>query len=426
MVVSTMILSVGFNIALFFSCAHAFSIPTSSTTTCLVCQTDSSILTWKSFTHRKKYLSVVVPCAKSNKDNEEEDYESDSSDERTGMPEAFKSLEALTFLDFEDPSTTGDSSSSTMSNSNASKKPLSAEEIKDVLRQASQNNSFSRDITTSEGLNELKLYSDMYKEMEENDEEGASIYGDILGEMIDGDDSSDTTNSSSSDTRKGFGKPMVINDADGIGSISDNSDVTEELRAVELSQDTDEFMRLALEEAMQEVGGSAKGGDQIAKEILNDEEIMKEINAIFEKANDELLKGVAEIKAEQQAMTNEMAKKRSDSLSDENKRLKEAEDSVEKLVAKVRKETLEVEDAVKNLQAVQAELAKDPVMRAASLKSGGILKQSALVGSILFSFRSLGDILMLSGPDGSSHLAPAIVQAVIAAICAAYLAFSSK
>lgn len=380
-------------------------------------------------------------------DDDDDDDDVSNKDERTGMNNAFQSLEGLSSLD--------DFESSVLSSSDSKKKKpnMSVEDIKAVLQQASSNDDddddddttsttsttstkdnttiLRNDISKDEDMEEeLKLYSDMYKEMEEDDEDGASIYGDILGELKgeknEYDDFGGNAERKSSTAGKGFGKPKVMNDADGIGSISENDNDQEVLRAVELSQDTDEFMRQALEEAMQEVGKNEKGGDKLASEILKDEEMMKEINAIFDRANEELLKGVAEIKAEQQALTDASAKKRSKSLEEDDQRLKEAEESVEKLVAKVRKETLEVEEAVKNLEAVQAELSKDPIMRAVSIKSGGIVSQGALVGALLFSFRSVAELLMLSGPDGSSHIVPAAVQALIAAACAAYLTFATK
>jgi hypothetical protein len=40
--------------------------------------------------------------------------------------------------------------------------------------------------------------------------------------------------------------------------------------------------------------------------------------------------------------------------------------------------------------------------------------------------RSVAELFMLSGPDGSSHIVPAAVQALIAAACAAYLTFATK
>ncbi len=122
-------------------------------------------------------------------------------------------------------------------------------------------------------------------------------------------------------------------------------------------------------------------------------------------------------------MTEASAKSRSDSLKDEEKRLAEAQGSVVRLVDKVKEETVEVEKAMEDLKRAQEELMNDPLMKAADLKSGGIVKQGALVGALLFSFRSFGEVLLLAGPNGADHGVAAAVQAVIALACAAYFIF---
>jgi hypothetical protein len=50
------------------------------------------------------------------------------------------------------------------------------------------------------------------------------------------------------------------------------------------------------------------------------------------------------------------------------------------------------------------------------LKSGGIVKQTTLVGTLLFSFRSAVEGVAYFGGD-ASHLLPAIVQDAIAVVC---------
>ena len=119
-------------------------------------------------------------------------------------------------------------------------------------------------------------------------------------------------------------------------------------------------------------------------------------------------------------MTEESAKVRSDSLKNEEQRLAEAEGSVSRLVGKVKEETQEVEKAVADLKMAQEELLQDPLMKAVDLKSGGMVKQGALVGTLLFSFRSLGELLLMTGPNGADHGVAAAVQGVIAVACAGY------
>mmetsp|Transcript_7307 Transcript_7307/g.10441 ORF Transcript_7307/g.10441 Transcript_7307/m.10441 type:complete len:221 (+) Transcript_7307:432-1094(+) len=217
-----------------------------------------------------------------------------------------------------------------------------------------------------------------------------------------------------------------MDDADGIGSLS-SADDDEKLFAsdIKAQEESDEFMEKALKAAMDETQkiNSAAGIDPKKAEdsILNDKEIMKEINAIFDRANDQLLDGIKEIREDQAALTKETSAKRSNSLQEEEARLKEAEGSVSRLVDKVKKETEGVEKATRELQAISDRIGEDPLMKAAELKKGGIIKQSALVGAVLFSLRSAGDLAMMGGVDGASHGTSALVQGVIALACAAYL-----
>lgn len=122
-------------------------------------------------------------------------------------------------------------------------------------------------------------------------------------------------------------------------------------------------------------------------------------------------------------MSEASAKSRSNALKDEEQRLAEAEGSVSRLLNKVKDETLEVEKAVEDLKAAQQQLLNDPLMKAVDIKSGGIVKQGALAGTLLFSFRSLGELLFLAGPNGAEHGVAAVVQGVIAIAFAVLLFF---
>ena len=111
-------------------------------------------------------------------------------------------------------------------------------------------------------------------------------------------------------------------------------------------------------------------------------------------------------------------------MKGEEQRLAEAEGSVSRLLDKVKDETQEVEKAMEDLQKAQEELLNDPLMKAADMRSGGIVKTASLSGALLFSFRSVGDLLLLAGPDGADHGMAAAIQAVIAIACAAYFFFA--
>lgn len=88
------------------------------------------------------------------------------------------------------------------------------------------------------------------------------------------------------------------------------------------------------------------------------------------------------------------------------------------MLKRVESETAVVERAVADLQKVNADLDKDFVVR---LKRGGLVKQAALAGLILFAVRSIVDSVAAVGGDGdaSAHLTAALVQAAVAVACAA-------
>jgi uncharacterized protein YfcZ (UPF0381/DUF406 family) len=112
------------------------------------------------------------------------------------------------------------------------------------------------------------------------------------------------------------------------------------------------------------------------------------------------------------------AQKETDNLYADQFRLSQAEDSVISMLKRIDSESREVEKAVEDLRAAQAELDKDFLFK---LKEGGVVKQSALVGFLLFSIRSIIESLAALGDE--SHLAPALIQGGIAIVCAVYFFF---
>lgn len=115
-----------------------------------------------------------------------------------------------------------------------------------------------------------------------------------------------------------------------------------------------------------------------------------------------------------QASAEEKANAASQNVGGDAKRFLQAESSMAAMLEKVNKETAEVEAAVSELKRVQKELDNDPISK---LRSGGIVKQGALAGVLLFSVRSIVDtISALSG--SADMLAPALIQGFIAIACA--------
>jgi hypothetical protein len=352
-------------------------------------------------------INFNTPRLHQQKDDENED-------ERAGMQDAFASLDDLSALDI---GTAAKSSESKI------KVDLGSVDLDQILKDKEKDGPMSQD--------EINLYKDMYQEVEEDG--GESVYGDILGDLSGSPSNAENKKVQKVDTSgKGFGTPKTsspakpLDDADGIGALS--KDDKDQLTAVELSGDTDEFMRRALEEALDDAKDQtetlAGKANIIDESILQDEEFMREINAVFERANEKLLEGVSEIREEQAALSAASASDRDQTLQSDEARLKEAEGSVSRLVEKVRAETLEVEKAVADLKTAQDSLGEDPLFQAAGLKKAGIVRQSAVVGTILFSFRSAGELLLMAqGTNVEGHGVSAAIQALIALACGAYLLF---
>ena len=104
-----------------------------------------------------------------------------------------------------------------------------------------------------------------------------------------------------------------------------------------------------------------------------------------------------------------------DGMEDDARRLAQAEASMEGMLRRVDRERADVERAVEDLKAAQAEVDKDFLFK---LKSGGIVKQFSFVGFLLFSLRSIVDTAAGLGGD-PSHMPAALVQGAIALACAA-------
>ena len=201
-------------------------------------------------------------------------------DDRTGMNEAFKSLDALSSFDLSDLQ-----DDIGVDKVNKSTTNLKADEK--ILKGVSSSESSN----SVDDQNEVKIYTEIVEELESEGEDG--IYENIMGDLK---DSPVSSSSSSSSTKS------IFADADGIGSVGQDEN-EETLTAVEISQNTDEFMKRALEEAMDEVklksSEDGKVDAKLPEGILDDAEMMKEINAIFDRANDKILDSIAEMKDEQ-------------------------------------------------------------------------------------------------------------------------------
>jgi hypothetical protein len=136
-------------------------------------------------------------------------------------------------------------------------------------------------------------------------------------------------------------------------------------------------------------------------------------------------------KSQQEALARESAERSSQNTidgmtsADETKqlRLQNAEQSMTKMLQNVNRETENVEAAMAALKDANQSIENDPFYR---LKQrGGIPKQLALVGFVLFSFRSITDTIAAVStiattiPDDGNPMTLALVQGGIAIACAA-------
>ena len=305
-----------------------------------------------------------------------------------GMDDAFKQLEGLQDLG-------GDvlSNPEKEKQKEAFAKAMENLDLKDVIDSPPE--------STPE--KELKIYQEMASEVAEKDD--TSLYSEVIGDMQD-------KVTSSPSTGKGFGKPVT----------SATSDV---LSFDRKDKETEELFNAALEEALAEA--KKKSSERIDKDsLLNDKEIMKEIEKIFDRANDQLMEGLDEIRQEQKSLAAASiargAEESQKKMEEDEERLRIAEANMRKMLDKVNRESKAVESAINDLRQAQEDLDKDAVGQLSALKSGGIVKQFTLVGTLLFTLRSGVETIAFFAGD-SSHLAAAIIQAGIALACFAAFIF---
>lgn len=192
------------------------------------------------------------------------------------------------------------------------------------------------------------------------------------------------------------------------------------------SEGIDKFLNKALAESVKSVQDNFPPellGDGNLN-IMEDGTLKKEIVQIFEKASLDLKAALDEIRIEQEEFARESAKKSvaktQAATKSDQARMDQAEDAMVQMISKVNRETAEVEQAVEQLRQAQNSMDSDPIMK---VLGGGLVKQAALAGAILFTLRSGADTISMLGGD-SVLAAPALIQGVLALVCAAYVFFS--
>lgn len=209
-----------------------------------------------------------VPWALAAKDNGS-DRTIDEEDDKLppGMAEAFRRLESLESLG--GATDTDDQRSLPKT----PPQPISADAAKSV-KDALAKNTDQPPVSLEK---EAQLFQSMAKELEGLDEQ--SLYDSILASMETDADSS--------------------SNPDGTSDATTPSAPEEELlfSALEVN---DNLMKQALAEALDEI---EKENPSATETILNDKELMKEIEAIFERGNEKLMQSLADIRKEQVGIT---------------------------------------------------------------------------------------------------------------------------
>jgi hypothetical protein len=213
--------------------------------------------THNSACHRR-FSSCLNLAASSRRDHDEDLDE--SSKPQPGMAGAFRALEALESLMDDDDglSVLPDTSSSS-----------TAPQRIDATSTGVFLTTPSNDIAPEK---EVELYKGMVQELESTDEE--DLYSTVLQDM----GGTKPLKSSSATTAR----------APVIGDIGDQDPTT---------TSREKFINDALEEALKEV--KVNNPTSSVDSILNDKEIMKEIEGIFERGNEKLLESLEELRVEQ-------------------------------------------------------------------------------------------------------------------------------
>jgi len=266
---------------------------------------------------------------------------------------------------------------------------------------------------------------DMKHELD--NEEG--VYLDILGELSsDGNTKGTKKEKESDDIEKMINNISFLDDIDGIGSKVEehkNDDNVGGEGIIDLNDEGDinesfsrDFMDKAILEALTDtnIGGNILGDAN--NSIFDEEELKRKIDKVFEEANVKLKSAVEEVRVDQRESAEKNAKERLERTSEEEQRLLRAESSVSRLLSKVNDESKQMEDAMIELQQAQVRMGQDPLLKVANFKNAGIVKQSLLALSILFSFRSISDLIVIATGSINGDITSVLIQFGLAFVCA--------
>mmetsp|Transcript_4634 Transcript_4634/g.11780 ORF Transcript_4634/g.11780 Transcript_4634/m.11780 type:complete len:425 (-) Transcript_4634:1958-3232(-) len=308
------------------------------------------------------------------------DENADGSGSGAGMDDAFRQLEELASLGGLDDSDGEYDEKRKQRKDEAFARAMKELNLQDIIKEEEKKDGVQP--STSSLESEVELYKDMAEELSVAESE-EDIVLDLKEDIL-----SATTS-----------------------SASDQAEMTNKL------------MDKAIDEALVEAREQVADKESVAldkESFLDNEEIMSEIEKIFDKANAQLLEGLEEIRTEQMSMARESAERNAlqtqARIDEEEQRLAAAEENMKKMLSRVNEETKNVETAIEDLKQAQVESDQGIDGQLSGLKSGGLIKQVTLVGSLLFTFRAgIETVGFLAGDV--SHALPALVQGAIAIVC---------
>lgn len=373
---------------------RAFQVPRlsspTSTSAWNVNQKRQRLLWEKENQHQHQYQQRFAPAFAVGRSDSKNDDSDDGASGGAGMEDAFRELGKLKSLDDANtPPLKPKEKDETFA------KVMEELDLKDIL----STDDVQKEVTME---SQVELYKDMVSELDAASDKEELIVADFKTDLLLADDDIDDNNN---------------NNIDNGGA--DNAASAAQLKKL----DTQKFMDKAIEEALKEAKERNSDvettiGDK--ESFLDNKEIMKEIENIFDKANEELLNSLDEIRAEQTSLARldaeRNAKVSQEKIDEDEQRLELANSNMKKMLSRVNEESTNVENAIEELKRVQEESDRGLDSQLVDLKRGGLIKQATLVGGVLFTFRSGAEIIGFLAGD-PSHAVPALIQGALAVLC---------
>jgi hypothetical protein len=209
----------------------------------------------------RRSVGFFVKSNRKNKSNNSNDDESGP-----GMNDAFRQLEKLQSLD-------DDSLLSALLSSDDNKDDGDDD---DDSKSREQLKKKRKDEAFAQAMKELNLKDMLESPVPSTPESEVELYKDMASELS-----------------------AASSEEDMIADLKSDLILEEELISSSLDAKNEEFMNQAIQEALQEAKEQNPDVSVNKESLLDNKEIMSEIEKIFDKANDKLLEGLEEIRAEQ-------------------------------------------------------------------------------------------------------------------------------